>query len=735
MSSKKVVTTKRNSTQPSLPRRPPYRFLTRNLRDFGSNYQVFQKIFIKRLYLNKLIDDRDESLTPEEIPYPPFKHNKLLKTLKYIQVPSVHKSYVHESLKNAKNLKGFGVDSYSNDTSLAKIAFYLKKLPKETQIISLQIFKDDPVPNRDFYKIAKSIRILRKLENFYRWFMLENNRTHVPRELRTYNQSVSRLKKMKKVVYQIGSNEQPGFQRAMRRGFVYPQITGIKIFLSAEELPNYFRLEPYFDPETSHDIDPHSEFEHLTGIEQQTYRMVQDEIRREDEEQGDDLLIFRNALNREIRPRNREAEELDDFGSLTSDTERPIMNLGELFNDDEEEEDFVASCIMREEIKPFFRFDLLPNLKQLRISQEDYLYPLDSFVVDGFAALTKLEELKLNIMSRSMGTSYIFRGFLKLPLLKKFSLNISFIKNQDWDLLQQFLTHQNNLESLQLSTNLEPCTSARFIQQNKYLESTIQCLENKTLLKCLKIRSTYWSLEALSNGLSHLTKMTNQFHTLELEASDETITSQTKPWKRIDGLCQFIKNQSESLKTLRVYLPLVLDDNVVVHVAEAISKMLNLRELSLSLNSCSLIENEELIDYFELTLQSEISVKSRNKLKRSKTWNPSVAKYLKRLQNLEDFTLNFDVANDDSMRWFLDIMKALPSLERLRSVFISTQSGACLLDVEEKVEAALFELENIKLIDMFLFSRDSYSRRMLRGLERTVRDINERQSLRCDLMF
>jgi len=116
----------------------------------------------------------------------------------------------------------------------------------------------------------------------------------------------------------------------------------------------------------------------------------------------------------------------------------------------------LAKCRMREEMKPFYRLELFPDLRALRMFQDGNLYPLGPFVVDGFAALKKLERLVILIDSRSIGTSYILKGFLKLPLIKEFSLSIPFITHEEWGLLHEFLRNQEKLELVSIIVKAAP---------------------------------------------------------------------------------------------------------------------------------------------------------------------------------------------------------------------------------------------------------------------------------------
>jgi len=728
MSTRKKVT-KRTSKTCSPPKRPPYKFLTRNLKVFYEDSIAFNQIRIKRLYLKNLIDDRyiDEDL--KGINYRTFKQNKLLKTLRHIQISSTHKTDIHESLKNSKNLKIFSIDSMTEKTKLNTVAFYLRRLPPaHLQTIKIHLMKDSERNPQGYFKVAKCVRFFPKLENFYRRYRIySDNQQHVQRELLTLNKSVSRLSKMKQLIYSVGDAEQASFQRVMRRDFAYPGITGLEMFLSYEGLPSYEHMIRLLDSETSHDLDISSDFEDMKPTELRSYHLVQDEIQKMDTEKKDDLgeksskLVDVQKYIQDLSDNNSQEESAsNDTDSMNSD--EPINHA------------FILKSIMREEIRPFYRFELFPNLKKLHITHEELLYPLGSFVVDGFAALQKLEDLTIRMQYRSVGTHHIFQGFLKLPLLKSFTLVITFLSKSDWALFEQFLTCQNNLESLSLTLMSGPCVRECYLQQGASVERIIKGLSNKNLLRSLELDLVFCSLEAISKGLGSL-KMINQFHTLKLQAIDDTVTSQTKGWKRVEGLCKFIKNQKDSLKTLEISLPIAFEENVVTKIGEAFSKLTQLRKLHFLFNSYSCIEVDNLVEYVEYNLQHGVPPKSRKEIAMPANWNPSLAKYLKRLGNLEDLSLKFFIVDSDSSHWLVDVMKILPGLDKLRKVFMRTRSGELFIGMEQKLISAVKELKNVKSIHLSFYDAMGCFFQMLPNLNRIAQEIEQRQITRSDLMF
>ena len=113
---------------------------------------------------------------------------------------------------------------------------------------------------------------------------------------------------------------------------------------------------------------------------------------------------------------------------------------------------------------------------------------------------------------------------------------------------------------------------------------------------------------------------------------------------------------------------------------------------------------------------------------------------------MQDFSLQFDITEKESTNWFVDLMKVLPNLEKLRNTSIKTDSGKFIEHrVEKKIIPVVKELWNMKSISLEYTDvleedydeeeeDDSWLRKDF-SLRKTVKKVNERQSLRCDLMF
>jgi len=664
----------------SFPSSKKDKFLTRNLQISYSNQlplRPLRQVLIKRVYLKKFIDERyDEDNLNEQV-YRLFKSNKLLKTLKHMQLAGLSSSYGQEMLKNAKSLKSLSMQGNSDPISLRRILLTLKRLPPlKIQQIKFDITRPHLPPcNKDLYNLAKCVRRLPRLQSFKRWFCFTTSKiqNYVSKELETYNKAASRLKNMKKMKFFADNDDLFGLQTAMRGNRRFPKIDGLRIFLSDDELPDYERLVLL-----NNENDSNS--------------------RTDSDEENLDQEIHLDQPDNQNLPRNPFARG------------RMIRMLRRT-NPDFTKED--VQKLQKEEMKPFFRYQLFPNLKRLDLRFENE-YVLGSFVIAGFRCLKNLEHLKIEWPDfRSKGSFYLFKGLLQLPMLKKFSLHTPFIKSKEWELLEEFLKDQNKLETLSLSLKeiylmKRPPAQEYSIKQQTCLTNIIKNFQDKPFLKNLKLISNSWPLETLSQGLSHLTTK-NQFTILKIQAQTESNIPQENSQKRIESLCHFIKNQSDSLRKLYISPNFSVEDEIFTCL-EAVSKLSLLRELKLTISPINRIEKPE-------------------------KWNPHVATYLAKLEHLESSSITFHQLFQspyESFEWFEKFLKTLSSLKNLRELSLNLSiyyhaPENVPENFPERMIDIIKELKNLKKISMHSY----YSSIPTDAVEK----IRERQDTRCDLMF
>ena len=685
-----------NPSQRSPP--PPYKFLARNIKIRTNDLLVFKKIYLKGLCLRKLLDERSYPSGLKEIRS--NKNRKLFKTLLQAQISSTAHSYALESLKASKNVHTIILNIKIQGAKMDRVALFLKQLPPRIQALCLDIDIYGHFAEKDRIAAARLIRYFRQLE----YFSLSTSSPNRPKmyrvskELKVYRKSISRLKKLKQTAYYVNATDLMSFQKIMRRNEIHHEVTRLHINLQGCELVSFDQIVvPWRPHEFNEDFYGTLDFDKMTDEEKSTFLLVQNEIKNRDTDEN-------TVVNFDF---------VNDARLRMVDT------------------NFLAKCIMHEEMKLFFRFDLFPNLKELYLRCEDH-HPLNSFVIDGFAALKVLQCLDIYISARFPSEDYFFKALLKLPVLKSFSLKIDGIQNEEWVLLQEFLKGQNDLRSLTLEVQREPESKIDYLQQNNALQNIIQDLENKQFLKSLSVKVSFASLGAISQGFAHLS-IANQLETLVLEGVEDPIFSKEKPG--VEGFCRFLKSQKDSLKKLELNLPYILEEGILL-IAEAISNLTNLRKLVFSVNVSSVISaGESFSEYSKQTLECEAPTTS-------KTWNLDLGKYFQRLKNLKSLTFEFDLMPVDSGIWFGNFLEILGDLKKLRKIHMFTSSGNSVKQFVPKFIPVIQEWRYIRKIHFRLRSvckhnenLYTYSYSLDPILDNLAKEAIQKQAMRCDLMF
>jgi len=286
-----------------------------------------------------------------------------------------------------------------------------------------------------------------------------------------------------------------------------------------------------------------------------------------------------------------------------------------------------------EEIRPFFRFELFPNLKSLKMNIKVCEYPLGQFVIEAFSKLSKLQELYIKIGIRPSGTSNLIGALLELPPLRKFSLSISSLKEEDWRELKKFLQKQKGLESFCLKLVRPPFDQMNDPKYNSHLQGMVQDLQSQSL-KYLELKSTYWSPYAYAEGLKSLA-MKNQLVTFKMEARVNIDPRKTR--RQVEGLCNFLVEQKGSLQNLQLSLDKVPEYTSFDQIFSTISKLVQLRDLEFSIRKCQ--ENFTTEEMREI-----LPIKSLKKMEFDFA-------FLSHLENLENYSFSFD---EDEQPFYLE---------------------------------------------------------------------------------
>ncbi len=657
------------------PQRLPYKFITRNLQTSISPKIVFRNARIKSFFVKNFHQKEEYCDETKDLISKFIKNKSCHKTLSSISLLSISQPSLQNNLKLCKNLNKLHLAT--GKMKMKKVTIILRKLPRNLQTICLKRVVPNPETDKTFYEFAKTIFRFPKLKVFDRDFGSSGNfhsTQNFQRELKVYSQFASRLKKLVTINFGFSLFEILQFQGAIKEKFVYAGINGLIMNLQLDSLFKRVGIEVfgsgnhYLYADIPYDLNDQ---EHISQI-----RLNDPNIKEEE-------------INQELMMKKR----------------------------------------MREEIELFFSFELFPNLKRLEINQDLCLYSLTSFVGHGFKYLKKLQELSIVFHRRShKNIIYFFKQLSHLPLLKKLSLNLPVLKNEEWVFLEQFLKGQEKLESFSLC--IPDLLIAFYPAQEIYLENTIKSLSNKPLLKSLELKSPLWPLKAISQGLSWL-KMENQLHMLKIEGNEIVAASDKELVKGVEGLCSFINSQKDSLKIIEISIPFVVQSQILNPILEAISGLNQLRELEIFVSYKDWYEIKYTFDNVRQRIEKDIAQKKFNI---SQTWASDFAKNLLKIKNLESFTLGFDVLNESQelLEGFLDIMNTLPRLKRLRKVHIASRA---LLPLQQQIVNSVLQLKNIREITFYLHDESWGDNSCFDNLRKVVESLNKKQSIRSDLMF
>lgn len=709
------------------------------------------KVRMKKIYVKEVYElEKDEENDPYELRKHKYLRGKTLAGLNSIQIASLNQLYWFNDVKNAKNLDvvviSLGKEDFDSVIGFpdmnAKIEFVLrclKKFPKKIKEFKISI-EGLSVKRGHMQTIYRTIAGMKDLKIFWRSFGFQRPEKYLEKEYKLINRYLPRFKKLEEFEYDywryekqcwandemvdIGEHtriDQGDFQKLVQHNKPCPYVTNLTLNIVGEFFRTYEAVQNDLEEEMSE-----------SGGENKTRKIAdQWEDDNPEDEDEDDEEDYEDEESDEEDEGEEEEEDVvsDNEEEGNPDDQEPPEEVK--FNSEEEKKEK-----LREEIMPFYRFDLFPNVNTMIFQVfDDCLYPLDTFVVDGFAALKKLEFLDLTIESRPIGTHNVFDGLMVLPKLQKFSLEIKFIKEKEWEILDEFFKKQEDLKSLTLIIPEERSTKEGFVKQNEHFEKLYTYINNKPNLQYLDLRSLYCSLESLSKALDQTT-MVNQLKLLGIEAIDDAGMTTTCASDRVLGLCNFIKRHKESLLYLTVSLPFVFVPTILERLAEAISEVKSLKELELYINYVTELTMDQYAKFFEKILKKENPIKARRKLKHPKSWYPAMAEMLKSLPLLDDLTLYFGMADEVDEKFmepFLQVLREIPKIRTLNVVEFNIPFSSISKRNFEEILQIIADMKNVSSItvDSDEIMKESY----IEALERVVEAVNLRQALRCDYMF
>jgi len=391
---------------------------------------------------------------------------------------------------------------------------------------------------------------------------------------------------------------------------------------------------------------------------------------------------------------------------------------------------------LRNAVMPMFKFNMYPSLQSLYL-RVSALIPLEDWIIESFSHLKSLKAMELHLDERPVGSLFLFKGLLELPKLNFFHLESPFIKQEEFRILDGFLSQQKELAHLALKVTTNRKSRERYHAQNKGIQTLLYNLNGMTRLRVLYLNCMYWSLESISEGLKHV-KMENQLRELEIQGIDDCMEPVGTIRERISGLCEFISRQRNSLDTLIFRSNFIVKVSVVNQLAETISELKQLRKLMFNLNNGRYLDPERMLSEYEKMKPIKSFKEIRKEMKLGKSKRPKIANMLKGLDKLE--SLNFAIRTitggpEDCVKWFVDILKMIPAMKSLRRLDFELPRKELNAKEVNEMRGIMMSLENVKEIGESWMEVDMERTEVFMDLERYVERYNQKQVFRSDLMF
>ena len=536
--------------------------------------------------------------------------NKPLCGLKTVEIASVAKLHWFSQLKNLKNLESLtvwiGEENWKATRGFAnteaKVHFLLrclKRLPKKMNTLKLYI---ERLSVKDIARVYRIVSSFRELKTFYRRFGFEGEQGYLKQEHKYMNQYLKRMKTLKEVDYD--------YWRFIKK--------------------DWTNGEPLYFPDLN--------------VDQVDFRGMME--RRE-------IFTYVTQLNFDVN-----GETLETFGA-------GFGEFGEeLIDRDGQSKVVRIPSKTKQEISLFYRFELFPNLKSLMMNFDDgYLYPLGTFVVEGFKALRNLEKLSLLINERPQQTNYIFQGLEHLPLLTSFYLAIEDLRKDEWGILREFIGKQKNLRSFSFHIL---GNDGNFERENSRLKTLFEegiNLDSK--LQYLEIASSKFSLDALSAAFFKIS-WTNQLKHLKLEGVDDPTVS--NPTERCKGICDLIMRNKESLVSIELDIHYVVVPETIRTLAAGIGVAKKLKKLRLKVNYVE----DFLKDSLEGLFKDRFENWEMNCLSENEKWIGSITNMFSKFVHLETIELGFPILserNDVIVNQFTRMLGAVFSLRTIIDIY------------------------------------------------------------------
>lgn len=678
------------SSPPNIPLK--HKFLPR-LFISSSSQKVLRKLSVKRFYIKKVKespennDNIQQPLTQSLLKYFP---KKAFNHLRQAHFCSYSQLRLFDDFRNLKNLTAICLipsilESFEED--LTKANALIKSLKRAPKCIESLII-DEPdellITESHIQGLYRIIRSFRNLKVYWRYISINVEEGVSKAEHKAINRYIPRLRKFHDFRYWDLDMNLKEFSELSKKGKPYSALTHLSLSIDEGILP-----------------------EHLAFSE------IDEEISEEDEEMEEEKEEEQNTSNQ------NDVEEDKEYGGDWEDYDE----------NDERRENHV-----RKLISPVFTFNLFPSLRSLTLDYCDLtIYP---DIVEGLASLKALDQFMLCFGNKPKGTIYLFKGLLELPLLNCFSLDIPFMEEAEWNLLEKFLLNQVELISLDLNIgefiSLKKKKSTHYVQMNNYIGNILKALGNLTKLRYLALILRYLPLGTLSEILGEISAIT-QLKTLKLDQIVVPSIFSKTPLEYVEGLCKFI-NRQKDLNELKIKLPFVIEESIIENIIETATILPELKTLKIVINHC---DDENKKGYKALfTSMYGVEYPTVN-VEANKEWYQKLTNILGKMHKLEYFgiyiTINGNNISPENQKGLVEIFRALNDLKALRKFRFTLNVPMFSQDLFKEIEQALYGLKNVNfgIIKPDGKSSDEYPL----YYSELRRDMNEKLSLRTDLMF
>jgi len=618
---------------------------------------------------------------------------KAAKSLKEIQVKI--------NLDDIKAIPGF----YQASLVIDKILQCLKKFPKGIRSVSIQA-EGLNIRKGHLCKIYRILGSFKKIERIQRVFGVMRGQDLVKREYGLARRYMRRCRYLKRFEYNPfgyqddgywmgfdqlyhpfhAKEDQKSFMGTMKERKMFEFVTNLKLPINTKYFTNYVHYERFL------------------------------------KELKDDQVSSSSSSS-------------EDEGNSSEDEERIDAGTQKIIQDRNKN---MMKIRLERGLLLFFRFELFPNLKSLKIDMnKKSLYYFTNSIIKSFGSLPHLESLEIALPKNPRSSKFLYKALLRLPLLSRFGLIMSTLLEEEAQLLLKFLERQTNLTSLMLNNDWIHVDEKSYRIQEDLIRNLGKYLARNKSLKDLSLLFGGSSMASLSASLRELgASWKNQMRALTLGFYDNTVSGS----ETVQGLCGFLENQGESLKSLFLEFNFIVNADALSAICQRITKLKQLRSLELYINEIGEPLKKTYIGFFKDTLKEKSPLALRPNVKGYKTWLVELARMLPKMENLEVLKLKvgrLTIFDEKFVREYLKVVESLRKIERLRNLSINIPFSNLKKEEKEEMKKGLLRLENVRnlVVEPFIGKEDEDVRIADDDILEIAELVNQRQATKHALLF